>query len=94
MFKKISPSIQKTLYIPGLTYLEALRYAARLRLVNSTSAEIEKRVQDALTIMDLNRCKNRVIPDFPPVVGELGCDLRLLSIATEIVGKYFYTGLQ
>lgn len=77
----------KTLYIPGLTYFETMRYAARLKLAsqNLSSSEIDARVLDIINILDLGHAKTRVIPEFPESRGEIGRDMRLLSIAIEIM---------
>lgn len=64
--------------------MDMIAFAVELR-VNRNIVNVQKRVDEILTIMNLHRCKNRVIPDFPPTRGELGCDMRRLSIALEIV---------
>lgn len=77
---------QSIVTIPGFTYLESVKYAARLRLSHlKVNVSIDNRVQEVLTLMGLRECQHRVIPEFPPTRGELGRDLRLLSIAIEIV---------
>ena len=50
----------------------------------STALLVEERVQELLQIMNLTKCKNRIIPQYPPLRGEEGSDLRRLSIALEI----------
>ena len=59
-------------------------YAAELRL-DPAVVNIKQRVEDIITIMNLHPCKNRRITEYPPTRGELGCDLRRLSIAIEVV---------
>jgi len=61
-----------------------IQYAAELR-VNPSEVSIAQRVDEILTIMNLHHCKNRRITEYPATRGELGCDLRRLSIAIEIV---------
>lgn len=46
---------------------------------------INQRTDELIELMNLGACKNRVIPTYPELRGELGCDLRRLSIALEIV---------
>jgi ABC-type multidrug transport system ATPase subunit len=46
---------------------------------------IEERVNDLLVTMNLSKCKNRQIPEFPALRGEVGGDLRRLSIALELI---------
>jgi ABC-type multidrug transport system ATPase subunit len=75
---------QKPLFIPGLTYTDMITYAVRLR-VDQTKVTVKERVDDILTIMNLHYCKNRRISESPPTRGELGCDMKRLSIAIEIV---------
>jgi ABC-type multidrug transport system ATPase subunit len=81
----------KSLYIPGLTYVEMIRYAAKLSIKNYTGESsgfddfVEQRVVDILDIMDLTICKDRKIADNPVIRGPLGCDFRRLGIAIEIV---------
>eukprot|EP01032_Pedospumella_encystans_P023094 gene23094-26150_t len=75
---------KKPLFIPGLTYKDMIQYAAELR-VDPNEVFIDKRVDEIITIMNLHHCKNRRITEYPPTRGELGCDLRRLSIAIEIV---------
>ena len=72
--------------------MEMVRYATKLKLVNQASsldsatfnAMVEDRVKDILNIMNLNSCKHRKIPEYPPYRGPLGSDLRRLSIAIDI----------
>mmetsp|Transcript_15970 Transcript_15970/g.35350 ORF Transcript_15970/g.35350 Transcript_15970/m.35350 type:complete len:855 (-) Transcript_15970:2032-4596(-) len=75
---------KKPLFIPGLTYMDMITYAAELRASSSTLS-ITARVDDIITIMNLHHCKHRRITEYPPTRGELGCDMRRLSIAIEIV---------
>lgn len=83
--------VAKYLYIPGLSYEDMLRYAARLRMASNPASSllgsdaINKRVQEVLEYMDLQRCKNRVIPERPSTRGEIGGELRRLIIAVEII---------
>ena len=84
---------RKSLYIPGFTYAQMLRYAAHLRMtVNTdgtrrhvTSDEIETRVHNVLQLMDLTLVKDKALPDDPPDRGVEAGDLRRLSIAVEII---------
>jgi hypothetical protein len=64
--------------------MDMISYAAELRL-DPTKVNIKQRVDDIITVMNLHHCKNRRITEYPPMRGELGCDLRRLSIAIEIV---------
>ena len=79
-------------YLSGLTFMQTIRYAARLRMKfppgtshQQRSWAVEKRVAQVLTLMDLGHCKHRILEDDAATRGELGCDLRRLSIAVEIV---------
>ena len=81
-----------THYIAGLTFIQTIRYAAQLRLKfplgmsgQERSRAIEERVSEVLALMDLKHCKNRTLVDEAATRGELGGDLRRLSIAVEIV---------
>ena len=84
---------RKSLYIPGFTYAQMLRYAARQRMTLNTngtrrdvsSLEMESQVQEVLRLMDLYSIQDRVLPDDPPDRGVEAGDLRRLSIAVEIV---------
>jgi len=87
---------RRSLYMPGLTYYEMLMYSARLRIANDmflitlTSAPeavalVKRRVDDVLEMMGLTKIKNRLIDERPQLRGELGGDLRRLSIAMEII---------
>ena len=84
---------RKSLYIPGFTYAQMLRYAARQRMTSNTngtrrdvsSLEMESQVQEVLRLMDLYSIQDRVLPDDPPDRGVEAGDLRRLSIAVEIV---------
>jgi energy-coupling factor transporter ATP-binding protein EcfA2 len=61
-----------------------IRFALELR-VDPNEVNIDQRVDDVITIMNLHRCKNKAIPEFPPTRGDAGCEMRRLSIALEIV---------
>lgn len=61
-----------------------IRFAVELH-VNTNEIDVTQRVDDIITIMNLHHCKNKTIPEYPPTRGELGCDIRRLSIALEIV---------
>jgi ABC-type multidrug transport system ATPase subunit len=81
-----------SLYLPGLTYYETLSYAARLRMRNPgglSSSQMasarEDRVADILEVMNLTRCKDRVIAYRPTARGSIGGELRKIAIAVEIV---------
>jgi hypothetical protein len=50
----------------------------------NTSQVVEERVHELLSLMNLVKCKNRVIPQYPPLRGEEGSDLRRLGICLEI----------
>lgn len=84
---------RKSLYIPGFTYAQMLRYAARQRMTlnpNGTrrdvsGLEMESQVQEVLRLMDLYSIQDRVLPDDPADRGVEAGDLRRLSIAVEIV---------
>lgn len=65
-----------------------LKFSVELRLKPragvSQSVAVAERVNDLLTIMNLTKCKDRVIDVYPNMRGEEGSDLRRLSIALEI----------
>jgi hypothetical protein len=78
--------------MPGLSYLEMVTYAARLRMIGSTSllpgnAErvIALRVNEVMEMMNLTWCKDRIITERPTSRGSLGGELRRMAIACEIV---------
>jgi ABC-type multidrug transport system ATPase subunit len=77
--------LQKVVFVPGLTYIQLLRYAARLRMKTFSFAAIEQRVEQVLSIMNLQGCKHRRLVESPPTRGVAGGELRRLSIACEIV---------
>ena len=84
------PRGARSIYTPGLTYLEMLTYAARLRMnLKLPESEVIKtvgaRVRKILDIMDITYCKDRIVPNRPTSRGVLGGELRKLSIATEII---------
>ena len=60
-----------------------IHYAVALRC--DASVDVEQRVDDIITLMNLHRSKNHVIEEFPPTRGDAGCDFRRLGIALEIV---------
>ena len=66
-----------------------LRYAVQLKLKPKSgvnmSQYINQRTEELIELMNLTSCRNRVIPTYPELRGELGCELRRLSIALEIV---------
>ena len=87
---------RNSLFIPGLTYISALRYAAQLRMSceadgskkNVGKEEIEERLTDVLKLMNLWGCRNETLPesdDEIPERGQLAAQLRRLSIAAEII---------
>ena len=45
---------------------------------------VDDRLEDLLTIMDLQQCRNRKIPDRPQLKREIGCDFHRLGIAMDI----------
>jgi ABC-type dipeptide/oligopeptide/nickel transport system ATPase component len=51
----------------------------------SFDEHVERRINDVMTLMNLQKCKNRKIPKYPPTSGAMGGDLRRLSIAVQIV---------
>lgn len=61
-----------------------IRFAVELR-VDPQVVNVSQRVDDIITIMNLHRCKNKRIPEYPPTRGDTGCEMRRLSIALEIV---------
>jgi ABC-type multidrug transport system ATPase subunit len=84
------PKGARSIYTPGLTYLEMLTYAAKLRMNLSLPEEelnrvVLERVMIIFDIMDITYCKDRVVPNRPTSRGVLGGELRKLSIATEII---------
>ena len=70
--------------MPGLTYYDMIKYAARLRM-DASPLEIEERVQEMITIMKIGHLRNKKIPEYPSERGEDGSELRRLSIAMELV---------
>lgn len=88
---------RESLYVPGLTYYEMLLYAARLRCSGDDSANasseaesmyrMETRVNNLLEVFGLTKIKYRLIEERPQLRGELGGDLRKLSIAMEIIAQ-------
>ena len=71
-----------------------LHYSVQLKLQShalpttnnlTISQFIDNRTNELLELMNLTHCKDRVIPTYPELRGELGCELRRLSIALEIV---------
>lgn len=77
--------MKEAVVVPGLTYVQLLRYAARLRMKTFSYSEVESRVNDLLEIMDLQHCKNRKIGESPSKRGVQGGELRRLTIACELV---------
>jgi energy-coupling factor transporter ATP-binding protein EcfA2 len=61
-----------------------ITYAVSLRVDHKT-VNVAERTDDILTLMNLHRCKNHTIEEYPPTRGEAGCEFRRLSIALEIV---------
>jgi ABC-type multidrug transport system ATPase subunit len=65
-----------------------LTFSVQLKIMpvpgQSTSLLVEERIQQLLTLMDLTKCKNRIIPHYPTLRGEEGGDIRRLSICLEI----------
>ena len=84
---------RKTLFIPGLTYIQLVKYSARLRMPITTNREyikvadndIDVRVMDILKLLDLWKCRHDVLPDELPDRGPIAGQLRRLSIAMEII---------
>ncbi len=84
---------RKTLFVPGLTFEQVLRYAARLRMCAQpdrtyhevSAIEIEQRVAEVLKLFDLWKVRNDVLPDIVPDRGVVAGNLRRLSIAVEAV---------
>ena len=72
--------LQKPLYIPGLSYIQLLRYAARLRLKLFSPSAIEGRVEELLNIMNLTHCKNRIIDENPVERGDKQSNMHILMI--------------
>lgn len=94
------PRAAVKLYTPGLTYLEMITFAAKLRMkltgnyssITETrkvyldnEAAVQERVMQVLNLMGLVWCKDRIITERPTTRGTLGGELRKLSIAVEIV---------
>lgn len=65
--------------------MEMLEHSIELRMPHKSKEFRNQRIKLIISLMKLEHCMNRKIPDFPPTRGELGCDLRRLSIAIEIV---------
>lgn len=84
-------------YMTGLTYEETLRYAAMLRMARELQSMkstldsmawqqvVNERVDNILTIMNLQHCRSNRIADSPATRGIGGGELRRLSIAVEII---------
>jgi len=62
-----------------------IEHGLQLRVPNATTEFLNERVRMIVKIMKLEHCLHRKIPDYPSKRGDLGCDLRKLSIALEIV---------
>jgi len=62
-----------------------IEHGLQLRVPNATAEFLYQRVKMIVEIMKLEHCLHRKIPDYPSTRGDLGCDLRKLSIALEIV---------
>eukprot|EP00602_Paraphysomonas_sp_CaronLab_P009688 CAMPEP_0185022730 /NCGR_PEP_ID=MMETSP1103-20130426/5431_1 /TAXON_ID=36769 /ORGANISM="Paraphysomonas bandaiensis, Strain Caron Lab Isolate" /LENGTH=1307 /DNA_ID=CAMNT_0027554945 /DNA_START=376 /DNA_END=4299 /DNA_ORIENTATION=+ len=83
------------LYTPGLTYIEMLTYAARLRIGRNKGRKgftdsdgdgaVKRRVERVLDLMGLSWCRDRVITERPASRGVRGGELRRLAIATGII---------
>jgi len=84
---------RRTLFTPGLTYEQLLRYSAQLRMsVTSdrgyrevSAAEIDQRVSEVLKLMDLWKLRHEILPEVVADRGVGAGQLRRLSIAVEIV---------
>jgi ABC-type multidrug transport system ATPase subunit len=65
-----------------------LRFSVELKVMpvpgETRALVIEERVQELVSIMNLTKCKNRIIPQYPTLRGEEGGDIRRLSISMEI----------
>lgn len=87
--RSIAAVPRKSLYLPGLTYTDTLVYAAWLRMdlrgVKDKYGAVHARVKDVLEVMGIYKCRHRMISERPSNRGELGGDLRRLSIAMEII---------
>eukprot|EP00602_Paraphysomonas_sp_CaronLab_P005049 CAMPEP_0185030590 /NCGR_PEP_ID=MMETSP1103-20130426/17564_1 /TAXON_ID=36769 /ORGANISM="Paraphysomonas bandaiensis, Strain Caron Lab Isolate" /LENGTH=1294 /DNA_ID=CAMNT_0027565783 /DNA_START=13 /DNA_END=3894 /DNA_ORIENTATION=- len=85
------PRAANKLYTAGLSYLEMITYAARLRMDISHMPTLEgeayiyERVMQILGMMELVWCKDRLIPERPTTRGNIGGELRRLSVAVEFV---------
>ena len=71
---------EKPMYIPGLSYRELLLYAAKLKMKsnNKKFVNANDRVEEILTLMKLQHCKNKRITNYPNLKGVQGCELRRL----------------
>lgn len=67
-----------------------LKYSIELRLRPQKgvafSTLVNERLEDILSTMNLSKCKDKKIEEYPNLRGEEGSDLRRLSIALEIAG--------
>lgn len=79
------PRGSRGVYTPGLTYLEMLTYAARLKMKDPPAEIVEQRVLYVMEVLNLLYCKDRMIENRPTDRGILGGELRKISIATEII---------
>ncbi|GAA5989967.1 hypothetical protein JCM5350_002350, partial [Sporobolomyces pararoseus] len=75
---------EDTHHLPALTVRETLRYAARLRLKNSTAAQCEARAEEVLRMLGLKDCADNLVGG-ELVKGISGGEKRRLSLAVQLL---------
>jgi len=78
---------QADIFVGTLTVKEHLSFHAKLRMLNSTSAEIKQRVEDVMVQMGLKKCENVLIGIPEKIKGVSGGEAKRLAFATEILSK-------
>ncbi|GAA6021211.1 hypothetical protein JCM11491_001608 [Sporobolomyces phaffii] len=75
---------EDTHHLPALTVRETLRYAARLRLKNSTAAQCDARAEQVLRMLGLKDCADNMVGG-ELVKGISGGEKRRLSLAVQLL---------
>ncbi|GAA5912086.1 uncharacterized protein JCM6883_007106 [Sporobolomyces salmoneus] len=75
---------EDTHHLPALTVRETLRYAARLRLKNSSSAQCDSRAEEVLRMLGLKDCADNMVGG-ELVKGISGGEKRRLSLAVQLL---------
>lgn len=71
-------------HLPALTVRETLRYAARLRIRDASSAECDARADELIRTLGLRPCANNVVGN-ELLKGISGGEKRRLSLAVELL---------